>query len=504
MLLLVSFVSAAPVAPAPHDLVESLQNRFADPLGPGCLTPIVAALKDRADELSPEDRVTVSALLSPSRDFFAPLPERARDPVAPPSAPSASCWDIGENQLNSEHFSVQWDGDTIGESTAQGFLDALEDGWEVEIEELGWEAPLQTGTYLIPAYVQDGSYQGAYTTTERCGASYAPYIVAYSGSFSTGSWSDDMAVHEFNHSSQFSYGYGWEFWWWEATATTVQEQVYPNSNWWTTYVSGYAGNPQIAMNASDQNDQDIFWHMYGMSIWGNYIVENLGGHDTVLETWENSSRHARGYYDYGMEDAFDDAGLDLHAAYADFVAKNIVMDYHDQRYLPGVDERDQVDELPADGESSSRHAVQGYGQDFIRFDTDIGEGDILLTFDGQSDADWLVEMVEVTDSEVLRVAEMDVAGGMGELTFEDFGEEDVVLVISPMEPDDSSYDYAWTAELIVPEEDPVDSGLPSDDPGKVGNDSVEMSGGCGCDAGGNVGIGAGILLGMAAVARRRR
>ena len=137
-------------------------------------------------------------------------------------------------------------------------------------------------------------------------------------------------------------------------------------------------------------------------------------------------------------------------------------------------------------------------------DLDIGEGDILLTFDGQSDADWLVEMVEVTDSEVLRVAEMDVAGGMGELTFEDFGEEDVVLVISPMEPDDSSYDYAWTAELIVPEEDPVDSGLPSDDPGKVGNDSVEMSGGCGCDAGGNVGIGAGILLGMAAVARRRR
>ena len=89
---------------------------------------------------------------------------------------------------------------------------------------------------LVP---RNNSYAGAYTTVEYCsGSGCMPYIVAYSGSFNSGNWWKTMACHELNHAIQFSYGFSHEFWWWEATATWIEEYVYPSFNDWAdmTYV----------------------------------------------------------------------------------------------------------------------------------------------------------------------------------------------------------------------------------------------------------------------------
>ena len=121
------------------------------------------------------------------------------------------------------------------------------DQFQSSLDELGLERPRYWQAFLdaLPMY-HHMLYASAYTYVERCGNSYVPYIVAYAGSFSAGDWYEMMALHEFNHSSQFSYSEGPEFWYWEATATYIEEQVLPNGNWWSTYVVGYSDHPERA------------------------------------------------------------------------------------------------------------------------------------------------------------------------------------------------------------------------------------------------------------------
>ncbi len=498
MLLL---LPAAFAATPPGDLLAQVQAHLDH--GEGCLTPLVAELVERADELSPEERRAATALLTPWKsDLRAPVTPLRTAPPPPAALASEPCFSAGDNRVTSEHFAVEWDGDTISESTAQDFLDALEDGYRVEVEELGWKEPLQGDDYLVLAYVQENDrYQGAYTYYESCGRGIVPYIVAYSGSFSNRSWAETMAVHEFNHAIQFGYGFAWEFWWWEATATYIEGQVYPSSNWWAYYVEGYTANPYLAFNASNQDDSDIFWHMYGMAIWGAYIDEYLGGPDTVLATWEASDGERGSSYSFGMQEAFEEIGLDFDTAYRDFIAKNVVMAYEAQAVLPDVDERDEIDELPVTEEVDGSTRPQGYGQTYTRIEADAGEGDLRVIFDGEPEVPWSVQLVEVSRNEILRVAEAEVVDGEGEVTLAGFGEEDVVLVVSPLVSDDSKYGYTFTAEIVEPpaEEGPdADGGAAASD-----GDGVEEHAVCGATGAGVPGA-LGLLLGLATIVRRRR
>jgi uncharacterized protein (TIGR03382 family) len=498
MLLL---VSAALAATSPTDLLAAVEAHLEH--GEGCLTPLVNELRERADELSPEERARAARLLTPWKaDLLAPVKPLRETPPPPAGTPTEPCFSIGENRITSEHFAVEWDGNTISEATAESFLESLEDGYRVEVQELGWKAPLQGDDYLMLAYVQSGNYQGAYTTVEYCGSGYVPYVVAYAGSFSSRSWAETMAVHEFNHAIQFGYGFAWEFWWWEATATYIESQVYPTNDWWAYYVAGYTDNPYLAFNASDQDDDDIFWHMYGMAIWATYVHEYLGGHDTILATWEAADSE-RGTYTFGMQEAFEEIGLDFESAYVDFIAKNVVMDYEAQNKLPNVDERSRIDELPASEEVDGNTRPQGYGQTYTRIEAGAGEGDLLVTFAGEDNVNWSVQLVEFDRTNVLRVVAADVVDGAGTVTLPDFGAEDVMLVVSPLTADDTKYDYSFSAEIVETPE--VDTGDALVDGGGDVDGGGETPGGCGCDTGGTTGaVGVGVLLGLAAVARRRR
>jgi len=336
---------------------------------------------------------------------------------------------------------------------------------------------------------------------EQCGSGYYPYILAYSGSWSDLSWAETMAAHEFNHSIQFSYGFAHEFWWWEATATYVEDSVY-DSDWWAYYVTGYSDSPHVAMNASDQQNQEIFWHMYGMAIWNFYIHENLGGMATVLDIWE-SGRDERGTYTWGQEDAFDDVGLDFRAAYLDFITKNVSMDYADHRILPEVDTVGNVRALPASGAGEGATRPQGYGQNYVRVAGGLGTGDLKLTFTSDEGVAWAVGLVETDGRTVLRsdVQVVDALGS-GEVTLPDYGESDVYVVVSPLVEGTSKRDYTWALELVEPppEPDPVVDEAASEE------DGVVIKGGCGCATGSGSGAasaGAASLV-AALVALRRR
>ncbi len=507
MLLSIALAAANPFDPsdlrARRELLDLAEHASDLP----CQTPLVAALHRHWSAMTPAERARVDAVFpSPGAGLFAPVLERSE--AAPPPAKD-SCWSWSDNRIVGDHFVVEYE-TGVDKNDAQTFLEDLEYSWSVEVDELGWRAPSGSDDYLLVAYIQNDRTGGAITYFERCGGQDIPYIATGKDSWDDPDWGATMAAHEFNHASQFGYGDANEFWWWEATATWMEDYVYPNTNYWSGYVTGYTDNPHIALGTYSDNG-DGFWHMYGMAIFAFYLDDYQGGHDTVMGTWEDASRD-RGSYSRTAEDMADDRGLDWPGLYADFAARNATMAYKQQRYFPDIDIHDTVTILPADGKSNNNDEPEGYGQNYILFEKGLGDGDLVVSFEGD-DVDWSVQLVESRSGDLDRVEATTTTDGVAELTLSATGAADVYLVVSPLTDRDAGYSYTWTAQLIATPEDTgsEDTAGDTDGDGIADGDTdadddgtIEIGGGCACETGAPSAMAGGmILLAGLTVARRR-
>jgi len=501
--------------------VRNFGAKHAHDSGEGwaCLTGLVMELKENWDLFTPAEKKEMTEILAPWKDDL--LDSRpAADPDAPP--PPSPCLDYYyDDYVESEHFSVQWSSG-FSASEADEFIESLEYSWDVEVEELGWEQPEGTPQYQTQVIVYPGNYAGAYTTVEWCsGVGYVPYIVAYTGSFSTGSWWKTMACHEFAHASQFSYGYAHEFWWWEASATYIEEYVYPQFNDWADMTYVYSMVPYIGMNASagNSNDQYLFYHTYAMAIWGFYLDQHVGGHDLVLETWEYSANRT-GQYNLWMPTAIDGAGEDFDEIYPGFLAVNAFMDYDESNYFYDADITESVSEYPNEGNADSDTKPQSLGQNFIRFRGSSAEdGDTLtVEFDGDDGPTWFAILAKGSSS-VDEVVEFDLdSDGAGVASIVMDGYQDVFLVVSPMDDDAVGYsydwsraddwDYNWSAYLNddLGQDDASDGSSSGGDGGSSGGgkDKGRDNPLCGCSSTRGSGLFGWFALGLGAVLMRRR
>ena len=448
-----------------------------------CGTGLVLEIQENWKRFTHEQRERMSAYISegPPADALG----RAEDESSFSSLPTETCFDAypsrrpswagdGENRIVTEHFSVEWDGNAISESKAQSFADALEHSWEVEFEELGWRPPARSGQWLTLAYVSGGNYAGAVTSVENCGGEYIPYIVAGKSAFLQGTWYQDMAGHELNHASQFSYGYGHEFYFWESTATWIEEYLYPNHNAWSPYISGYSQAPHLAINKSSQQDQDVFYHMYGMAIFNFYLDEYIGGPELIEELWEYSRSNGT-QYDLWIGSVLEDKGFDWSEIYEGFIAANSVMDYAESSYFPEVTRADSVNSFPAEGGNSGAEKPEGYGQNYARVRTGKASDefpDLSVDFDGANSVEWSVQLVGELDGEVADVIRLEVVEGSGEEVFGNIGEFDNIwMVVSPLTTKTKAYSYTWEMELVDAFPDGEDTGSSSGE---------EVPAGCAC------------------------
>ena len=486
-----------------------------------CLTGLIMDLKTDWELFSPEEKIEITGALAPHKqDLVEPIPP------APEGCQNATCWGYQkDNYIDTEHFSVQWDDGMATEADAQAFADSLEESWEIEINELGWREPSGSDRFKMLVMIDDiGGGAGAYTTVENCSGGYRPYVVASTGSFDAGNWYKTMACHELHHAIQYAYGFAHEFWWWEATATWVEDLVYPYANDWATALYMFSQSPHLGMNASagGGRSQDLFWHTYGMGIWGMFLDQHVGGNELVKETWEETRPYSCQYCAW-MPDIIEDVGEDFDGLMVEFLARTSVMDYRDRMYLTDAQRADNVDELPADGEANSDDRPQSLGMNIIEFDKDLGESGKALevTFDGANSADyWIAVLARGNASlEEYVVFELDSDGdGTAQIAFE--GDEPIQLVVSPVYEDAQGYSYSWSraddfnyewsAELV----DITESGssedtgsadrLPFGDDGDVA-DGGEIKGGCNCSTGGVAPIGMALpLLGLMVAVRRRQ
>jgi hypothetical protein len=482
--------------------------------GFACLTQLVAELKRDWHLFSAEERAEMTAILAPWKaDLLDPEMVVSEDGSVPPPASPCNGYQY-DNFIDGQYHSVQWEDGAITENRAEDFLESLDFSYEVEVEQQGWKAPNRITSYPMGVYVVSGGYAGAYTTVAECGSTWQPYVVAYAGGLAGGTWYKTMACHEFNHASQFSYGQAHEFWWWEATATYAEEYVYEDYNEWAEFVGTYGRTPHVGLNASAGNsdDQTLFYHTYAMAIWAFYLDQYWGGLDLVQDTWDLAYDRAfetRGY-DYWMPDVIEDAGLDFEEVWTGYMATNAVMAYAERDEFPEAERTDIIDELPAEGDESSRYTPQSLGMAFVTFESDIGdEGDVLeVSINGENGPQWYAVLVRGED-EVEEVVAFDVdpehARGSARITLD--GRTDVHLVVSPVDEDAQGYTYrwdradeygfSWDAERIDAED--LEEAPPADDA-----DEDEAGVACGCTAGpASVPLSA-ALLGLVVVARRRR
>jgi hypothetical protein len=455
---------ATPVSPS------AAFDRFLDATtsarhAPMCLTPLVEDLAAHRAELSPVERAEVDAFLGPAAEADSlPLRTRGLRLLGAPPPPSTgtgrtTCVEIAEkygaNQLVGEHFTIAWD-DGASESQAEDLMEAFEKSYDRQVDELGWAEPTGMDAFNLWVYIaKDNSYAGAYTSAASCPSrGYMPYIVVYSGTFSAGNWYQDCAAHEFNHASQQAYGLydTYDLWWWEATATWVEEYVYSH-NGWSQHTYGFARWPEIGMHASSQSNQEVFWHMYGMSVWAFYLDEYLGGPDFVKSTWDYLESHSPGIAT--MPDVLPDLGYDFDETYAGFLSASAVMDFDDHDWFYPVTFTKEMTELPHTG-TPSGSLPEGLGLNYFRIDRDANPDgkDLGVTFSSQEDVDWYVVLSTTSDSSTVSahtVATKDEETGAWVARIPWDGEHDAYLTVSPkIESTSRDYEYTYTVALVEP------------------------------------------------------
>ncbi len=418
-----------------------------------CGTVVVQQLSLHWDEFTPAEQNRINRVITPRHGNLGAAFDA--HPAPPPA--SDICWGRqGQNVFRSEHFQIEYDGG-FSQSQADGFARAFETSYDTELG-AGWREPDGMDRYLLQVYVQpNNGWAGGYTSISGCGQTLMPYIVVGSGSF-FGTWFNTLAAHEFNHASQYAYGFGNQFWFWEATATYVEESVYPSRNDWADPIeSGFSSNPWVGMHASDQDDQTIFWHMYGMSVWNFYLDEHYGGSDFVLQMWEESEKFdvsPSDPYVLTQDEIFESMGYDFEEAYEGFIVNNVVMDFREQDDFAAVAIEDEIDRLPDDAESDPDTSPQSRGQNYWWFDPDEANNefpDLVVNFDGDRDGEWVAYLVGVEDDQVVDQVRFVLEDEEGTARLEDIEQfDDVYMVVSPMVIDDvpdEQYEYDWEADV---------------------------------------------------------
>jgi hypothetical protein len=115
-----------------------------------CLTGLVEEMRGEWATIPAEERAAITARLAPWKaDLFAPM---VRDTPMPPWG-TDSCWGQQyDNRLVGRRFVVEWE-DGVDEDDARSFLEALEYSYDVEVDDLGWNAPDGIDDYLMAAFI---------------------------------------------------------------------------------------------------------------------------------------------------------------------------------------------------------------------------------------------------------------------------------------------------------------------------------------------------------------
>ncbi len=169
---------------------------------------------------------------------------------------------------------------------------AFEKAYRTEVDTLGYREPLNFQIYgFYPVYISDqGAIYGGTTPDSQITSNpwtYTSYIEVdndYIGNFYTKGFHAlrVTCAHEFHHAVQLAYqntysdGDGWFY---EVTATWMEDVVYPEVNDYLDYLKFYFNQPQLSLDHFDGA------HEYAMAIW-NHFIQKYFNRLMIRKVWE--------------------------------------------------------------------------------------------------------------------------------------------------------------------------------------------------------------------------
>lgn len=213
---------------------------------------------------------------------------------------------------------------------------------------LDWQDPVGDGTAggvgnnKFDVYVADLSNNlYGYATTETCPTAktcagymvmnndYSPFATA------TVDATEAMqvtAAHEYNHILQFGYDVTQDTWMLEATATYMEEKVYPAIDDYLNYLPNWVQKIDIPLTTFDSQDVKV----YGSAVWNHWLDREYGGDDVIQSAWQQSKALPSGFTSSFAPDAYrkaitDAGGAGFSEEFAEFAVATA-----EWRATPGV------------------------------------------------------------------------------------------------------------------------------------------------------------------------
>lgn len=195
--------------------------------------------------------------------------------------------------FESEHFRTvagkSYSESSVLENFSDKLLDAAEQSWETEIENLKFKKPKNTDTKKIDIYIGNrSSFNYETQSYEIISSSYAGWATSYPSDdtpyflINPELTNEQLKVtisHEFFHTIQYTYfdekslsNDKWfrNIWWLEATAVLMEDEVYDEINDYINFLSPF-------FDASYKNFEIYNGsHEYSMVIFAKYIREKYG------------------------------------------------------------------------------------------------------------------------------------------------------------------------------------------------------------------------------------
>ncbi|MEW5958544.1 MAG: MXAN_6640 family putative metalloprotease, partial [Chloroflexota bacterium] len=358
---------------------------------------------------------------------------QARPALSGPAQTYSTDFFIIHYTLTGEDAVPLADADNTGRPDyVEAVAEALQFSWEQEVQRLDWRAPLpdrgEGGDPRFDVYLQKqngaadegdlfgyaetfGGHIGDNPTTAAIETSAAYGYLSLDNAYSVDEFGDFLdpldamrttAAHELHHAIQAAYDDGDPHeWLYEASATWMEDEVYPQIGDAKSYLADFMDAPDICPLSVGRDDQDVRW--YGGWILLRYIAEHYGGPATIRRAWELMATQ-EGLA--ALEAALAEQGATLAEVFVDFAVANLAKSncpanapycyVHGRDYLrPYVESSlrvgpGQVEILtPKDG-------VQPLAADYIRLKSD---GPLALDFRGSVAGEWRLRLVGLTGEE---------------------------------------------------------------------------------------------------------
>lgn len=414
-----------------------------------------------------------------------------RPPLPPPGPAKQTRDSYGvPNSAESENFVVYW-GSGVSSGMADAVLEAFEDGWEREVVEMGYPGPYGTDGYKFNVYI-GGTGGGTPEDYGAAGYFYYdddgwPMVVLNASTAQNMDYGKTTVVHELFHAVQditgapYTYGAGNPgAWYFEATASWIEVEVYPDHDGYAEFLFGYSFYPHLSVNYFEYPDGGGLqqYHQYGAFVFIRYLAEHQMDWKLIQTSWmEADDEDPLAVLDTLLR---QNDGTTVRAAFFDFAGKNVAWEYEHGALYAQKHEEYAASQGGSDNRIAAQHSgsTDGWvtpdeallpwrlGTNFIRlYPRDEGP-DLLVEFEGDAEgkwtgnAAWNVEVVVLREGMDPEHHDLELDARAGSMWVPDTVSADevwmVVSVSTGEEIAGETFAYTYAME---PGEQPEDTGV---------------------------------------------